>query len=116
MVIRHDRDRDCERREHHRHHRHSQRFHDHRRSGVLFSFNFSPTPLYHTPVRRVVTVNRSVVQDVQLALIRRGYDVGPVDGIAGYRTRSALADFQSRRGLHPSGTINEPTLRALGLI
>lgn len=39
------------------HHKH--RGHDRHHSGLIFSFNFSPAPVVHTPVRRSVVVNRT---------------------------------------------------------
>jgi|GEM_PF-1120451 len=108
---RHDR---CEdnNRGYHRHHRH----HDRHGSGLFFSFNFSPPPVYHTPVRPGYSSHRVLVRDVQIALIRRGYDIGAVDGVAGPRTRGALAHYQARHGLYAGGQIDEPTLRSLRLI
>ena len=53
---------------------------------------------------------------VQRALAKRGYPIGPIDGVIGSRTRAALADFQDRSGIPPTGRIDEPTLRALDLV
>jgi hypothetical protein len=39
------------------HHKH--RGHDRHHSELIFSFNFSPAPVVHTPVRRSVVVNRT---------------------------------------------------------
>lgn len=103
----HDRHRESYRAPRYRYHRPS--------SGVIFSFNFSPTPRYVVPVRSYDTYSRSTVADVQAALARRGYDVGYIDGVAGPRTRDAIADFQRDRGLRVTGGINDATLRALGL-
>ena len=84
--------------------------------GIGFSFNFAPQPRYIVPARPVYVESRNVVADVQAALSRRGYDVGGVDGIAGPRTRAAIADFQYASGLPATGEINEATLRNLRLI
>ncbi len=85
--------------------------------GIGFSFNFAPQPRYVVvPARPVYVENRNVVADVQAALSRRGYDVGGVDGVAGPRTRAAIADFQHASGLPATGEINEATLRSLRLI
>jgi peptidoglycan hydrolase-like protein with peptidoglycan-binding domain len=51
----------------------------------------------------------------QQALQARGYDVGPIDGIMGPLTRSALEAFQRKSAVPVTGTADEPTLRALGL-
>lgn len=52
---------------------------------------------------------------VQQALQSRGYDVGPIDGIAGPRTKTAIEEFQRKQGLPVSGGSDEATMRALGL-
>lgn len=73
------------------------------------------------------TINRPVVRvagyggpqmvsEVQAQLNFRGYAAGPVDGVAGHQTRTAIAAFQSRNGLQPSGVIDEPLLEALRLV
>jgi peptidoglycan hydrolase-like protein with peptidoglycan-binding domain len=51
----------------------------------------------------------------QLALQSRGYEVGPIDGIMGPRTKTALEEFQRKSSLTVTGAVDEPTLRALGL-
>ncbi len=51
----------------------------------------------------------------QRALSALGYDPGPADGIAGPRTRHALAAFQRDQGLPPTGLLDGPTLAALRL-
>lgn len=53
--------------------------------------------------------------DVQIALARRGYEVGVIDGIIGPRTRAALRAFQATRGLPVTGVVDYPTMRLLGL-
>jgi len=113
---RHDRHDEHHRGDRHHHFYRTPSYRYHRpSSGVIFSFNFSPTPRYVVPVRSYDTYSRSTVADVQAALARRGYDVGYIDGVAGQRTRNAIADFQRDRGLRVTGGINEATLRALGL-
>jgi peptidoglycan hydrolase-like protein with peptidoglycan-binding domain len=46
-------------------------------------------------------------------LSRRGYDVGPPDGAIGDKTRSAIADYQSRVGLTRDGHPGARVLQAL---
>ena len=55
----------------------------------------------------------STARDVQQALERKGYDVGPIDGVMGPRTQSALREFQQQQGLAQSGQIDQQTLLAL---
>jgi hypothetical protein len=50
----------------------------------------------------------------QVALRAHGYKPGPVDGIAGPRTRGALLAFQRKRGLVCDGRLDRATRRAFG--
>jgi hypothetical protein len=45
------------------------------------------------------------VRAAQLYLTYLGFHPGPIDGMGGTRTRSALADFQAQRGLEQTSTI-----------
>lgn len=53
------------------------------------------------------------VREVQQALQSKGYDVGPIDGVMGPRTESALREFQQQQGLARSGRIDAQTMSAL---
>lgn len=53
------------------------------------------------------------LRSVQAALIYIGIDPGPVDGLRGRRTRSALTDFQLSRNLAPTGEVDEETQELL---
>jgi peptidoglycan hydrolase-like protein with peptidoglycan-binding domain len=55
------------------------------------------------------------VRDVQQALQDKGYDVGPVDGVIGPRTQSALRQFQQQQGIPSSGRLDSRTLGALNV-
>lgn len=55
------------------------------------------------------------VQNVQLALIARGYDPGPADGHLGPRTSAAVSAFQTAGGLPATGYIDAQTTALLGL-
>jgi len=54
------------------------------------------------------------VAAVQVGLRAHGFDPGPVDGVSGPLTRSALASFQRTRKLPADGTLDRRTRRALG--
>jgi len=56
----------------------------------------------------------NTVLEVQRALTNKGYNPGPVDGVMGARTKSALAKFQRKNNL-PVGGMNVQTLKALGV-
>ena len=55
------------------------------------------------------------VMDIQQTLNERGFSSGPVDGLWGPRTSSAVKQFQVRNGLRASGEVDRKTLSALGV-
>ena len=56
-----------------------------------------------------------VIANVQTALQQQGYYGGEVDGLIGPLTRGAIADYQRDHGLYTTSTIDQPTLRSLGM-
>src|SRR5699024_2112795 len=56
----------------------------------------------------------SYVTEVQTLLRDRGFDPGPIDGIFGTRTRSAVMSFQRSKNLTPDGIVGRMTWTALG--
>src|SRR5206468_6356080 len=54
------------------------------------------------------------IREIQLVLIREGFDIGVADGKLGAKTRQALITFQQRRGPQASGRIDSQTVTALG--
>jgi len=57
--------------------------------------------------------NRQVVRQVQEKLKQEGYQVGPVDGVWGPKTQSAVREFQQAEGLEATGELDQETLAAL---
>jgi len=57
----------------------------------------------------------NLIKAVQQALTDASYDPGPVDGLEGPRTASAITAYQRDKGLMVDGTIGPETLRSLGL-
>ncbi len=55
------------------------------------------------------------VRRAQEALERNGFGVGPIDGVLGPRTQTALREFQQQRGMTRSGELDVETLKALGV-
>lgn len=55
----------------------------------------------------------SLVQMVQLALSRAGFNAILLDGIFGGKTKSAVIQFQKARGLTPDGIVGKNTFAAL---
>jgi uncharacterized protein (TIGR02594 family) len=59
-----------------------------------------------------------MTRDIQRALSAAGFDPGPIDGIMGRKTISAIAAFQKARNVAVKwpGTVGSKTLAALGLL
>ena len=55
------------------------------------------------------------IRQVQLALQKRGFDPGPIDGIYGPLTKGGVSKFQDFYGIKATGEINNQTLYALGM-
>lgn len=49
------------------------------------------------------------VKDLQQALVRAGFDPGPVDGKAGKKTKTAIKEFQRRNKIKVTGIVGEKT-------
>ncbi len=64
----------------------------------------------------VPDLDRDEVRKVQTALRAKGFDPGPSDGRAGAETRAAVKKFQDRFGIKATGTIDNQTLFALGVV
>jgi hypothetical protein len=73
-------------------------------------------PFGHLNMDTVPNIERDGIRKVQTLLKDKGFDPGPIDGVVGPRTTSALRDFQERFGIKSSGTIDNQTLFALGAI
>ena len=56
----------------------------------------------------------SKVKTLQVRLEMQGYDPGPIDGIFGARTATAVKNFQKFKGLTVDGMVDETTWKALG--
>jgi lipid-binding SYLF domain-containing protein/peptidoglycan hydrolase-like protein with peptidoglycan-binding domain len=59
------------------------------------------------------SISKDKVRDVQQALKKEGFDPGPVDGIMGPMTMTALRNFQSHNQLAVTGTLDRETENAL---
>lgn len=62
-----------------------------------------------------VLAQDATVTAAQEALRDLGYDPGPIDGLMGQSTRTALTRFQDDRSLPASGNLDSATLDALGV-
>ncbi|MEG4959672.1 MULTISPECIES: peptidoglycan-binding protein [unclassified Microcoleus] len=56
----------------------------------------------------------SKVKTLQVRLEIQGYDPGPIDGIFGARTATAVKNFQKFKGFTADGMVDETTWKALG--
>lgn len=64
---------------------------------------------------KTTTGSHAAVMTMQQALKDKGFDPGPLDGIAGPRTASALKAYQKSQNLAMTGTMNDDTAAKLGV-
>ena len=64
----------------------------------------------------VPDLDRPIVREVQRGLAAKGFDPGPIDGVAGPQTRAAVREYQDRYGMNASGNIDYQLLFALGQV
>ncbi|MEI6423275.1 MAG: peptidoglycan-binding protein [Lentisphaerota bacterium] len=57
----------------------------------------------------IIKVSGVTVADVQRALVRQGFNPGPIDGQLGLKTKKAIKAFQRKHGLHADGVIGDKT-------
>jgi peptidoglycan hydrolase-like protein with peptidoglycan-binding domain len=81
-------------------------------SGQLQQSTDQPTA--QLDMRTVPALDQDKIRQVQLGLRDKGFDPGPIDGVAGVRTKEAVRNFQDRYGMKASGEIDNQTLYALG--
>lgn len=63
--------------------------------------------------KKTSSMPKDKVKQTQSALKQQGFDPGPVDGIMGPMTMTALRNFQSHNGLQVTGDVNSETESAL---
>jgi lipid-binding SYLF domain-containing protein len=63
--------------------------------------------------KKTSSISKDKVREAQTALKKEGFDPGPIDGIMGPMTMTALRNFQSHNQLETTGTLNAETERAL---
>jgi peptidoglycan hydrolase-like protein with peptidoglycan-binding domain len=64
---------------------------------------------------RAVHVSRSQIKQIQQTLDKNGFKSGRVDGKLGPSMRSALCQFQQKKGIKANGKVTRQTLPALGV-
>src|SRR5690606_26086830 len=60
-----------------------------------------------------ISASGAMVADIQRRLKEEGFDPGPIDGLAGPRTRDAIRSYQRRMNLPVTGRIDETVRRQL---
>jgi peptidoglycan hydrolase-like protein with peptidoglycan-binding domain len=80
---------------------------------TLAALDIQPAPVIG--VLSAVPPGSTTVRQVQHALNQRGYRAGPVDGLMGQATQTALMQFQRAENLEATGALNQQTLAALGI-
>ena len=63
----------------------------------------------------VVYTDKATVKAVQQALNDAGYNCGKPDGAAGKKTKAAITQYQTDKGLEVTGTVTDELLRSLGI-
>jgi peptidoglycan hydrolase-like protein with peptidoglycan-binding domain len=58
-------------------------------------------------------LNQNQIREAQRLLNERGVKAGKADGILGKQTQKAIREFQEKENISVTGTLDEPTLRAL---
>lgn len=74
----------------------------------------TPPPTQPCPTLRLGSTGASVT-DLQRRLLSFGFNPGPIDGIFGSQTQSAVIAFQRSRGLVADGIVGVQTWTALGV-
>lgn len=62
-----------------------------------------------------MNMNQDTVRQVQQELSEAGHNPGPIDGVMGEQTKSALKQYQQAQGMEATGTLDERTMDALGV-
>lgn len=73
-----------------------------------------PPPSQNCPTLSIGSRGSSVTE-LQRLLLAHGFSPGPIDGIFGSQTQSAVIAFQRSRGLVPDGIVGVQTWTALGV-
>lgn len=86
-------------------------------AGFSSAASAEDAPAASTPPKRLTDKELSdTITKVQLALVLRGYDVGPVNGKFEDATKAALKKFQGDNKLSASGLMDLQSLRLLGVV
>lgn len=78
--------------------------------------SFAQTPVSQLNMSAVPKLDADGVRKVQTLLKQKGIASGPLDGVAGPLTKTAVRTFQERYGMKPSGDIDNQVLLGLGAV
>ena len=67
------------------------------------------------PILCETNMTQSRISDIQAALIKKGFDPGPADGVIGSKTMAAVNQYQKKNGLLVSKYLTLSTLKSLGV-
>jgi len=67
----------------------------------------------HAKTRGKKQTQKKLVSAIQQELTRLGYKPGPVDGLFGSKTRTAIQSFQRKNGIEPVGRATDEILKKL---
>jgi len=82
-------------------------------NGADFKKNEYDTRLAAAHAKYKVSLPDLALRTAQAALTYLGFDPGPIDGLRGRRTRSALMQFQDKFGLNETGELDHESERRL---
>ncbi|HHV60861.1 MAG TPA: spore cortex-lytic enzyme [Clostridiaceae bacterium] len=87
-------------------------------AGAAFLYNEGLSGIYGFPLAALSQYGSrgDEVFQIQRKLSNWGYYDGPIDGIYGYKTYSAVRWFQSKNGLKVDGIAGPQTLAAMGIV
>ena len=83
--------------------------------GILADKIHGAGPLHQPPPQDLTRLTRNTVMQLQEKLQAAGYDPGPVDGIMGPATRTAISEFQQDKGWIADGFPHPKVLAAFSL-
>jgi peptidoglycan hydrolase-like protein with peptidoglycan-binding domain len=75
-----------------------------------------PASIGQLDVNAVPRLSADGVRRVQAILRQRGFESGPLDGVAGPITRTAVRSFQEKYGMKASGEMDNQFLLGIGAV
>ena len=73
------------------------------------------TESYKEPTTAHKEPTLAQIRKAQERLKAAGFNPGPIDGLLGAKTKAAVRKYQASHGVERTGTLDEKTLRSLGV-